>query len=81
MEQVIPGYAPKLPPKGKTGFIRPDTKGEILDFSKKNLELLEQFPTGWIVIDDVDVSLFNDKEIKLIIEFNESKGRRVRRAE
>jgi len=48
---------------------------------EKNLELLEQFPTGWIVVDDVDVSLFNDKEIKLIIEFNESKGRRVRRAE
>ena len=46
---------------------------------EKNLELLEQFPTGWIVVDDVDVSLFNDKEIKLIIEFNESKGRRCTR--
>ena len=81
IEQVIPGYAPKLPPKGKTGFIRPDTKGEILDFSKKNIELLEQFPTGWIVVDTINASRFNDDEIKLIIEFNENKGRRVRMAE
>ena len=48
---------------------------------EKNLELLEQFPTGWIVVDTINASLFNDDEIKLIIEFNENKGRRVRMAE
>ena len=74
MEQVTPGHAPKLPPSGKTGFIRPDTKGEILDFSK--LELSEKYPTGWLVVDTIDVSRFRPEEVEQIIIFNESKGRR-----
>jgi len=74
MEQVIPGYAPKLPPKGKTGFIRPDTNGEIIDFS--TLQISEEYPTGWIVVDNLDVGRFNENEVQHIIEFNESLGRR-----
>ena len=43
---------------------------------KVTLELSEKYPTGWLVVDTIDVSRFEESEVEKIIEFNESKGRR-----
>ena len=43
---------------------------------KVTLELSEQFPTGWIITDSIDVIRFEPEEVEQIILFNESKGRR-----
>ena len=43
---------------------------------KVTMELSEQFPTGWIISDTIDVSRFEPEEVEQIILFNEKKGRR-----
>ena len=43
---------------------------------KVTLELSEQFPTGWIIVDTIDVSRFEESEVEQIILFNENLGRR-----
>ena len=43
---------------------------------KVTLELSEKYPTGWLVVDTIDVSRFEPEEVEQIISFNENKGRR-----
>ena len=45
----------------------------------KTIELSEKYPTGWLVVDTIDVSRFRPDEVEQIIKFNESKGRRCTR--
>ena len=42
----------------------------------KTIELSEKYPTGWLVVDTIDVSRFNENEVSQIVEFNQNKGRR-----
>ena len=43
---------------------------------KVTLEISEQFPTGWIITDSMDMSRFEPDEVEEIMVFNENKGRR-----
>ena len=43
---------------------------------KVTLELSEKYPTGWLVVDTIDVSRFEPEEVEQIILFNENLGRR-----
>ena len=43
---------------------------------KVTLELSEKYPTGWLVVDTIDISRFNENEVSEIVEFNQYKNRR-----